>query len=1075
MIENSASEGGVSALRAFLESAPDPVLVAGADGRILHLNRLLQVLLGYTEAELVGQAVELLVPEAVRARHVASRERYVAAPRPRPMGRGVELSARRKDGSQIPVEIGLGAVRFGGEQVVCCVVRDLRERRRAELERIRAVAALTESEARARDLADLSSDWYWEQDENFRFVDTASTPTGLSPLRAADYVGKTRWEIDDGTVSPEQWAAHRRQLEAREIFRDFEYKRVSRDGQVRWASVSGRPIFDRDGRFRGYRGIGRDITSRKRVEIALRESEERFRALTELSSDFYWEQDEQFRFVERVGSAWEKHAYPAESTIGKARWELPARNLTEADWQRHRADLEAHREFRNFEIERPLPSGGARWISTSGRPIFDGAGRFRGYRGVGQDITARKLAEQKMREREAQLNLVVDNVPAMICYFDSEYRYRYANRSYIQFYAGGRSLEGKTLREGLGDRVWEIARPSIDRALAGEAATYSRTDRREGGAQRQVEVTLIPHRDAGGRVLGVHTMVLDVTERRRAEEALRLRNRAIESSVNSVMLTEPGAQGQRIVYVNPAFERITGYTEAEVLGQSPRLLYREDRDQPGVEALRTAFRERGEATALIRNYRKDGSMFWNEVRVAPVPDETGRVTHFVNIANDVTDRVRYESEIERNANYDALTGLPNRNLLNDRLAQAIVQAARAGETLAVMFVDLDHLKRINDTVGHQVGDQVIVAAGRRIAEALRVGDTVARLGGDEFVILLANLKRADDAKLVAAKVLDSIGEPLKIGPHEFVISASVGIALHPKDGIEAETLLRNADSALFRAKEEGRNGFRFFAPEMNDRVVRFLAVERELRSALETGQFSLQYQPIVDLDGGQTVGVEALIRWRRADGSVESPAEFIPIAEESGLIVPIGRWVIEAAARQAAEWNRGGRESLYVSVNLSARQFRDPGLLDSIRHAIRDAGVAPALMKFEITESTVMRDPEKAVVLLQALKDIGVDLSVDDFGTGYSSLAYLKRFPIDVLKLDRSFVRDLPGNADDLALSCAVIDLARALDLKVVAEGIETLEQAEILAAKGCRFGQGFYFGRPSDPAALDNGRRRVA
>jgi diguanylate cyclase (GGDEF)-like protein/PAS domain S-box-containing protein len=560
-------------------------------------------------------------------------------------------------------------------------------------------------------------------------------------------------------------------------------------------------------------------------------------------------------------------------------------------------------------------------------------------------------------------------------------------------------------------------------------------------------------------------MILDVSERRRAEQDLRLRNRAIESSVNSIMITQLRSEGQRIVYVNPAFERMTGYAEQEVLGRSPRFLFGEDRDQEGIDALRSALREQRDALVLVRNYRKDGTQFWNELRLAPVRNDAGTVTHYISVANDVSERIRYQQEIERNANYDTLTGLPNRNLLNDRLAQAVTQAARAENSLAVLFVDVDHLKRINDSLGHSMGDRVIAAVARRIAEALRSEDTVARHGGDEFVIVLPHLSRAEDAQRVAAKVFASIAAPLRIDAHEFVLTASAGIAMHPRDGADAETLLRNADAALYRAKDDGRNCFRFFTPEMNDRVVQFLATERSLRATIDKEDFSLHYQPIVELASGATVGGEALIRWRRGDGRLAPPAEFVPIAEESGLIVPIGQWAVQAAASQAAAWNRGGGAPLYVSVNLSARQFRDPGLLEAIRAALADARVAPSLLRFEITETTVMQEPERAAVLLGSLKDLGVTLSVDDFGTGYSSLAYLKRFPIDVLKIDRSFVRDLPRDTEDLALCRAIISLAQALELEVVAEGIETAEQAQALTAIGCRFGQGYYFGRPVDPA----------
>ena len=941
-----------------------------------------------------------------------------------------------------------------------------------------AKRALRESEDRFRDLTELSSDFYWEQDESLRFVQRIGSAWERRAYPQASTIGKTRWELPALNMTEADWARHRADLEARREFRNLEIERPLPTGETRWISTSGRPVFDADGRFRGYRGIGRDITERKMAEAALRRAAEELRLIVESVPAMIATFDPKFRyeFVNRRYAAF----------FGLAPDAFPGRNVRdvvgEEAWEGLRPSLEAAREGQALSIERRarrLSDGSLRDLVIDLVPYRDPDGQVQALYGMVIDVTKRRRAERRLQEGEAQMRLVLDNVPAMIAFADADFRYRYANRPYVDFYAGGRDVGGDTVRNVVGEEAWKFIGPNMQRALGGEPVSYVRRFTRAEGFV-EVEVTLVPNRDRQGRGTGVHILALDVTKRRRAEEALRLRNRAIESSVSSIMITEPSDAGQRIVYVNPAFEAITGYAAAEVLGRDPRLLHGEDREQQGLVGLRQATREQREATVLVRNYRKDGAMFWNELRVAPVRDESGGVTHFIGIGTDVSERIRYQEQIERNANYDSLTGLPNRNLLNDRLEQSIVQAGRAGAPLAVLFLDLDHLKRINDSLGHGVGDQVIAAAGQRMAEALRTGDTVARLGGDEFVIVLPNLKRGDDARRVAQKALEAIGAPLRVGAHEFVLTASVGVALYPKDGADAETLLRSADAALFRAKDEGRACVRFFSPDMNERVVRFVAMERELRGALEQGRLDLHYQPIVRLPGGRPVGVEALLRWRRDDGSAVPPGEFIPVAEESGLILPIGRWVISAAARQAAALNRGARAPLYVSINLSARQFGDPGLLDAVQAAIREAGIAPSLIKFEITESTVMRDPENAAVLLGALKRAGVRLSVDDFGTGYSSLAYLKRFPIDQLKIDRSFVRGLPGSADDLALSRAIVDLAGALGVEVIAEGIETPEQADALAKLGCQYGQGYLFGRPCPPEQLalrpaGNGRRKPA
>lgn len=945
-----------------------------------------------------------------------------------------------------------------------------------------------------------------------------------------------------------------------------------------------------------------------RTVRSLQKSEERFRKLTELSADWYWEQDDQFRFTLIAGPRAAANARGGDPSVylGTRRWEDRDLEPVEGDWSSHIAMLERHEPFRDLRLRRRMDDDSLRYISVSGEPVYDDAGRFAGYRGVASDITDRMQAEEQTREAAAALRLIADNVPAMIAYYDREVRLRYANRQHVEFY--GYALQdklGRHMREVIGEAAWAEVQPYFARAYAGESLSYERAVSRAGGEVVHIHVDFVPQRAESGAIEGLFVLVTDVTESRRSrellraqaealreaqilaktislewdvaadriawsrppewllgpppasgayppfremvhpedrarflrdrdealrtgrehnieyrlvrtdsevrwvsargrvffdaegraarmsvalqditerklgEEALRLRDRALEASVNAVMITELRGGEPVLVYVNPAFERMTGYRAGEALGRNPSFLSGAERDQAGLEALRGALRERREATVLLRNYRRDGTPFWNELHVAPVPDDGGRVSHYVGIANDVTERVRYQEEVERQANYDTLTGLPNRNLLRDRLAQAIANAARKGRPLGVMFIDVDRLKRINDTLGHAMGDRVIALVAQRISAAVRGGDTVARMGGDEFVALLPDLQRDDDAATVAAKLRAAIGAPLRVDAHEFVLTASIGIALYPRDGTDAATLLKHADAALYRAKEEGRDCFQFFSPEFNARIERHMAMERALRAALEAGEFRLAYQPVVRLRDGAVVGAEALLRWRRADGTTHAPGEFIPVAEESGLIVPIGRWVLESAARQARLWNRARRQPFRVAVNLSARQFHDPELLGSVRAALGAAQASPRLVQLEITESVLVRDQENAVETLRALRRLGMRITLDDFGTGYSSLAYLKRLPVDALKIDRSFVRGVPRARADLALCRTVIRLAEGLGLEVVAEGVETRAQATALAREGCPFAQGYWFGRPVEAERFQAGapvrRRRRA
>jgi diguanylate cyclase (GGDEF)-like protein len=446
------------------------------------------------------------------------------------------------------------------------------------------------------------------------------------------------------------------------------------------------------------------------------------------------------------------------------------------------------------------------------------------------------------------------------------------------------------------------------------------------------------------------------------------------------------------------------------------------------------------------------------------------------IADDLAERVRYQDELERQATHDALTGLANRNLLNDRLRQALARAERAGSLVAVLFIDLDRFKYVNDSLGHAVGDELLKAVAATISGCVRDEDTVARLGGDEFVLVLADALSEDDTLTAMTRVLEAVSRQYRVAGHELHMSCSIGASLFPRDGRDAGTLLKNADTAMYRAKERGRNRGQFYLEEMNARLGERLSLENRLRHALERSELLLHYQPQVDLRSGAIVGAEALIRWREPELGLVSPDRFIPIAEETGLIVPIGEWVLETACAQAAAWRAAGLPRIRLAVNLSARQFRHKGLAEAIRRALQSNRLDPGDLELEITESMIVQEPAETIRLLESLKAIGLRIAVDDFGTGYSSLAYLKRFPIDVLKIDQSFVRGIAANRSDAAIARTVINLARSLYLHTVAEGVETAEQAGLLHDWTCDEAQGYLFSRPlpaEEFAALLGARQR--
>ncbi|MBI3529210.1 MAG: EAL domain-containing protein [Betaproteobacteria bacterium] len=564
----------------------------------------------------------------------------------------------------------------------------------------------------------------------------------------------------------------------------------------------------------GYRGIGKDVTEREESERALRESEARFRDLNELSSDWYWEQDENLRFTTVSGGIQDKAASRPENSIGKTRWELANIIMSDEEWAAHKATVYAHKPFYDLTFKRMGDDGSLHYVQISGRPIFDEQGRFNGYRGIAKDITERIAAEE------------------------------------------------------------------------------------------------------------------------------------------------------RIQYL---------------------------------------------------------------------------------------------------AYHDGLTALPNRSMFSQLLNHGIDHARRYNKGLAVLFLDLDRFKNINDTLGHEAGDALLQEVGKRLKYCVRQSDTVARLGGDEFVILLEELSEPGRVATVAGKILSAIVKPFQMLGQEFRVTASIGISIYPEDGQDEQTLMKNADIAMYHAKEEGKNNFQFHSERMDTHSFERLALESSLRRALERNEFQLHYQAKLDLVTGQMTGMEALIRWQHPDLGMVSPLQFIPLAEETGLIVPIGKWVLKTACLQNKVWQKEGLPPLCVAVNLSARQFADENLLADIAAILKETAMNPAFLELEITESMIMHNVDKAVQTLTQLKTLGIRLAIDDFGTGYSSLSNLKRFPIDTLKVDRSFIRDLPGDSEDKAITTAIIAMGKSLNMSLVAEGVETQEQAEFLRAHACDQFQGYYFSKPVD------------
>ena len=682
-----------------------------------------------------------------------------------------------------------------------------------------------------------------------------------------------------------------------------------------------------------------------------------------------------------------------------------------------------------------------------------------------QLFTQRALAEDILRENEARSRLMLEASHDAIVSTDAAGVIVFANQSVTTVF-------GHLPQELLGREVYELF---PERYRAGHRAGIEdfRRLRKEDGNWRSMEVWGLHKTGRKIRVdlavsharVGSEDMFTgffrDLSLRNAVMADLHLRNRAIESTGEGIMITDALALGHPIIYVNPAFERVTGYAHEDVLGRNGRLLLADDLEQADVENLRQILRQRRDGLVTLRCTRKDGSNFWSEVSVAPVRDGRGAVTHYISVFKDVTERVKQVEEMLRWAHHDALTGLPNRTLFQDRLQQAIAAAARREYQIGVLFVDLDGFKVINDSLGHDAGDILLREAATRLQQCVRDGDTVARIGGDEFVMLLNEMDRDNGIEAVAQRTLTALGRAFLIRDQEVFVGASIGTSVFPGDGDQGEVLVRNADLAMYRAKAHGRNHVQAFSAEMHSQREHWMTLEAKLRRAVDQGDFLLHYQPQLSLRNGEILGAEALVRWQEKDMGLVAPGRFIALAEETGLIGAIGEWVLDRACAQVGEWLEQGHTVPRIAVNISARQFRQANLFSIIERSLVRHGLDALRLEVELTESMVMQDPERTISLLSQMREAGLHLSLDDFGTGYSSLSYLRRFPLDVLKVDQSFVREVTSNEEAAAIAGAIITLAHSLNLGVVAEGVETADQLDFLIAQRCDVIQGFYFSQP--------------
>jgi len=718
-----------------------------------------------------------------------------------------------------------------------------------------------------------------------------------------------------------------------------------------------------------------------------------------------------------------------------------------------RARLEVARRSEAYLVERERPNGTVLDIRSEPLP---GGGRVTTY----TDITERKRAEQAVKAAEANLVGLLNASAEAVFLLDTDGRVLFANDA-ISARLGitAAAMTGRIIYDLVPPELAAYRRQMVEQVIATGKPIFRLHDRR---GEQVLDNYLYPVFSGDGKVARVAVFSADITEREGAMRALRESEELFRQLAGNIpeffWVREAGAR-DRFLYLSPAWSDITGWPAPPDTQGMLDIVHPQDHRRVLMEAANAPL---GGVDHEYRILRPDGELRWLRVRTFPIRDASGEVVRVAGVGEDISERKADQERLLQMAHYDRLTNLPNRTLLYDSLLRTLEHARSEKSIVAVLFIDLDRFKVVTDTLGHAIGDALLQEAALRLVECVRLRDTVGRLGGDEFALILPALENAEAGGAVAEKLLHALARPYELDRHEVFVTASIGITLYPSDAVDADTLLRYADTAMYRAKQEGRNAYRYYTPEMNARAAEKLELENSLRHALERGEFLLHYQPKLDLKRGEVCGVEALLRWQRPGRELVSPAEFIPLLEETGLIVEVGDWVVEEACRQHGAWQREGTDPVPVAVNISARQFHARDLAARIQRTMRAHGVGARMLECEITESSVMADPEHAVRVLDELKAAGITLSVDDFGTGYSSLSYLRRFPIDELKIDRSFVRDVASDPNDAAIASAIISMAHRLGLRVVAEGVENAEQLEFLRANNCDEVQGYLIARPA-------------
>lgn len=840
----------------------------------------------------------------------------------------------------------------------------------------------------------------------------------------------------------------------------MEKRFIRKDGSVVWAHLTASVVPGGPDESAHYLAVINNISDRKAAEQALRASESRYRALVEQSlTGIYVFDREAFRYVNNRLAA--MFGYTEDELIDR----LSPKELIAPEDQ-GTVEAQIRRRFEGkvqsaHYIARGLRKDGTRiWLEFHGSRIeLDGRPAITG---TALDITERVEAEQRLRESEARFRAIYDGVNDAILILDPQTGAILDVNSKAEEMGGytveaARELNVVDVSAGDRDEVRTAAWRRIEAALAGEPQIFEWQVVDRAGRPFWVEINMrAAHIGGVDRIL---VLARDITGRREFEEKLRLTSQVFTSTREGVVITDTD---NRILSVNPAFSEITGYDESEVLGKTPKILASGFHDRAFYQAMWQSIAKTNHWQGEIWNRRKTGETYPEWLTISAVRDPRGVVTNYVGVFADVSRLKHSEAEVQRLAHYDPLTNFPNRVLFMSRLEHALELRLRRGIRLALVFCGLDRFKYINESMGYSAGDELLQAVSRRILGKLQSGDTLARFGGDEFAVLIESGREPEEIAQLAQSIVELGETPIELSNgHDVFPGISVGVSLSPEDGEDAATLVTNANAAMQQAKSEGRHTYRFYKQGLTEAARERLQMESRLRQAIENEELEIYFQPMMEVQSGRIIGAEVLCRWLDPEIGRVAPDRFIPLAEETGLIVPLGRWVLESACRLAAQWRSPGLDGLKIAVNLSSRQFETGNLKEEVALILDQAGLDPARLDLEITESVLMEHGDRSLATLGGLRETGVGVSIDDFGTGYSSLAYLKRFAITKFKIDGMFVKELPGDREDAEIVSTMIGMAHNLNLKVVAEGVETPEQLAFLKDHGCDEFQGYLVSPP--------------